>query len=70
MTFIFLPVMTSTIFHTRRPNNQENVRYVLDVYVSADFHYSNFVELKERFTHRSISLHVLCTIHFQVFGGK
>jgi len=29
-------------FHSRRPNTQENVSYVLEFYVSADTHFSNF----------------------------
>jgi len=41
--------MTSIIFHTRGPNTQENVSYVLDFYVSADVHFPHFEELKSNF---------------------
>jgi len=43
------PLMTRIIFHTRAPNIQENVSYVIYFYVSADIHFSNFVEMKSNF---------------------
>ena len=62
--------MTSIIFHTRRPNTQENVSYILDIYVSAHAHFSHFEKLKCKFSHRSISLHELCTKDFRVFENQ
>ena len=61
LTFISPPLMISIIVHTRRPNTQQNVSYLLDFYVSANIHFSHFEELKSTFLHRSISLHDLCT---------
>jgi len=34
--------MTSIIFHTQGTTPQENVSYVLDIYVSCDAHFPNF----------------------------
>jgi len=62
--------MASIIFHTRRPNTHENLVYVLDFHVSDDVHFSHFEEMKERFSHLSISIHELCTKSFRVFGGQ
>ena len=39
-------VMTCIILNTRIPNCQLNVCYALGFYVSADFHFSHFEELK------------------------
>jgi hypothetical protein len=44
-----LHVMTSIILHTRRPNWQPKVCYVLGCYVSADFHFSHFEKLNSTF---------------------
>jgi len=41
--------MTIIIFHIRRPDNQENVSYVLNFYVSDEVHFSHFDELKSTF---------------------
>jgi len=38
--------MTRIIFDTRRPNAQENVSYVLDIYISADVLFYHLEELK------------------------
>jgi len=43
------PLISSIIFHTRGRNTQDNVNYVLDVYVPADVHFSHFEELKSTF---------------------
>jgi len=41
--------MTSIILHTRGPNTQENISYILDFYVPADDNFSNLEELKSNF---------------------
>jgi len=40
------------------------------VFVSADFFFSHFEELKTHFSHRSISPHEVCNKDFQVLGGQ
>ena len=43
------PLIWSIIYHTRGPNTQDNVNYVLDFYVPADVHFSHFEDLKFTF---------------------
>jgi hypothetical protein len=62
--------MISIILHTREPSTQENISYVIDFYVSGDVHFSHFGELKNNFSHHSISLYELYTKQFRVFGGQ
>jgi len=49
LTFMCSPPMTSIIFHSRRPNTQENVSYVPDFCVLACVHFSHFEELINTF---------------------
>ena len=42
LTFMCSPPNDKYKFHSRGPNTQENVSYILHVYVSADVHFSNF----------------------------
>ena len=42
-------LMISIFFHTQRPNTQETVGYLLDLYVSSNIHFSHFEELKSTF---------------------
>jgi len=41
--------MTSIIIHIRGTSTQENVRYILEFYVSPDVHFPRFEELKTTF---------------------
>jgi len=42
-------LISTIIFHTRGPNTQDNVHYLLDIYVPADVHFSHFEDLKFTF---------------------
>jgi len=44
-----LPLISSIIFHSWRPNSQHNVNYVLDFHVPSDVQLSHFEELKSTF---------------------
>jgi len=62
--------MKGIILHIRRPNCQRKVSYALGFYVSFDFLFSHFEELKTRYSHRSISYHDVYTKEFQVLGDQ
>jgi len=60
--------MKGIILHTRKPVNKKYFTHF--DYVSADFLFSHFEELKARFSHRSIYPHEVCTKEFQVLVGQ
>jgi len=62
--------MTSIMLYTRRPNCQQKVSYALSFYVSADFLFTNSRSWKARSSHRSISLHEICTKELQVLRSQ
>ena len=64
------PLISSIIFHTRGPNTQDNINYVLDLYVPMLFIFRILKCLKAHFSHLSISLYLLCTNDYRVFGGQ
>ena len=57
------PLMTSSIFHSRKPNRQGNFIYILGFCFSSVF-------IKNTFSHCSIMRHVSCTKDFQAFEGQ
>ena len=64
------PVMKSIILHTPRTNIQLRVSYALSFYVSADFGFSHFEDLKSTFSHRSISPPEVWIKECQVLGSQ
>ena len=54
-------LMTGIYIHSRRPNNQENVSSYLVIIFHLIFIFHILRSWKTRFSHRSISLHELCT---------
>ena len=64
------PLMTSIIFHPRRPNTQENVSYVLDFLFQLMLNFRILWSWIARFSHRFISLYELCTKDYRVFGWQ
>ena len=70
LTFICSPLLTSIIFHPRRPKTLENISYEDDFYVSADNHISHLGSWRACYSLLSISPNELCTKTFRVFGRQ
>ena len=63
-------LMTSIIFHTRRPNTQGNVSYVFEIMFQLMFMFCILRSWNSRFSHRLISLQELCSKEFRLFEGQ
>ena len=64
------PLIPSVVFHTHGHNTQVNVSYVLHFHVQLMSIFRILRNWKARFSHLSISLYVLRTKEYRVFGGE